>query len=217
MRGPVVGVADEALRPFPLRRIAADGGSVGHHVLHLGAGAVACLHCQERGTGQGKAHLIGVVRSDGSRTDLLQQDGFQVGQLHQAAADIGERLAGADPGALVVHQLDVEAGAAFACHVLQPFDHQPRRGNHRAAHEHRVGHPLVAEPRDDRARAVEVAVGPRRDVGGVIGGATASGHGRLSRGAASIPPPPGTPVPATAPHSAEDRRTSRTARSDPLR
>ena len=85
------------LRAFALRRVAADGGGVGHHVLHLGAGAVARLHRQERDVRQRQAHLVGVVRGDPGRADLLQQDRFQVGQLHQAAGDVGERLAGADP------------------------------------------------------------------------------------------------------------------------
>ena len=101
VRGAVVGVADEALGAFALRRVAADRGSVGHHVLHLGAGAVARLHRQERDVRQGEAHLVGVVRGDRGRADLLQQDCFEIGQLHQAAADVGERLAGADPVAFL--------------------------------------------------------------------------------------------------------------------
>ena len=49
---------------------------------------------------QRKAHLIGVVRRDAGRSDLLQQDGFKVGQMHHAAGDVDDRFAGADPVAL---------------------------------------------------------------------------------------------------------------------
>ena len=166
VRGHVVGVADEALGAFALRGVAADRCSVGHHVLHLGAGAVAGFHGQEGYVREGEAHLVGVVRGDGGRADLLQQDCFQVGQLYQAAADVGQRFAGTGPGAFLEHQVDVEAGAAGGCGGLQPLHHQAWGGDHRAAHEYRVGHVLVAEPRDDGTRAVEVAVGARRDVGG---------------------------------------------------
>ncbi len=48
VRRAVVGVADEALRTLPPGGVAADAGGVGHHLLHLGAGAVPRLHREER-------------------------------------------------------------------------------------------------------------------------------------------------------------------------
>ena len=52
--GGVGGVADEALGPFPLGGVAADAGGVGHHVLHLEAGAVARVHGQEAAFGSSR-------------------------------------------------------------------------------------------------------------------------------------------------------------------
>ena len=55
------------------------------------------------------------------------------------------RVAGADPGAFRVHDLDVEGGAARGRHGLQPVHHQARRADDGAAQEHRVGDARVAE------------------------------------------------------------------------
>src|SRR3546814_8690808 len=65
------------------------------------------------------------------------------------------RLAGADPGALLVAEVDLELHAARGGHFLQPLDHQTREEDHRAAHEHRVGDLLVAHALDDRLRSEE--------------------------------------------------------------
>ena len=78
VRRPIVGVADETLGPFPPRRLAADRGGVGHHVLHLRTRAVPRVHGEERDMRQRQAHLIGVVRGDTGGAELLQQDGFKV-------------------------------------------------------------------------------------------------------------------------------------------
>ena len=112
VRGGVVGVADETLGAFLARRGAADRGGVGHHVLHLGAGAVARLHRQERDLGQGEAHLVGVVRGHAGRAELLEHDRLEVRQRDEAAGDVDDRLAGADPAAFGIVHVEVELGAA---------------------------------------------------------------------------------------------------------
>ena len=72
MCSSVVGVADETFGAFPLRGITADRSSVGHHVLHLGAGTMTSLHRQKRHFWQREAHLIRVQCRHRGGTDLLQ-------------------------------------------------------------------------------------------------------------------------------------------------
>ena len=69
--------------------------------------------------------------------------------MHQAAGDVDQWFTGADPIAFRIHQIDVEACPPRGGGGLQPIRHQPRSGNDRTAHEHRVGHAFVAEPGDD--------------------------------------------------------------------
>ena len=164
MRRPVIGVADEAFGALGLGGAGADGGGVGHDLLHFRAGAVARIHGQEGGVRQGDAHLEGVVCGDAGGADFLQEDGFQVGQGLEAAGDVDQRLAGADPGAFGVHQLDVEFLAARLGDRFQPFDHERRGADHRAAEEDRVGDAPVAEAGDDGAGAVEIGVRAGGDV-----------------------------------------------------
>ena len=166
VRGAVIGVADEAGRPLALRRPAADGGGIGHHLLHLRPRAVPRLHRQEGDRGQRQAHLVGVVRGHAGRADLLQEDRLQVRQQGEAAGDVDQRLAGAGPASLRVGHIDIEGGAALGGHPRQPVQHQPGGRDHRPAQEHRIGHPLVAEPLHHLAGAVEIHIGARRDVGG---------------------------------------------------
>ena len=145
VRGAVVGVADEALGALALGRRAADRGGVGHHVLHLGAGAVTRLHREEGNARQRQAHLIGVVRGDAGRADLLQQDCFQVRQMQRCCRSDRRSARRRRPSRLPVDQVDFELGAARSAPPLQPVQHQPRRGDHRAAQEDRIGDPPVAE------------------------------------------------------------------------
>ena len=163
--GGVVGVADEPCRAFVPGDGAADRGGVGHHLLHLGPGAVARVHGEEAGFGQGDAHLERVVRGHAGRADFLQHDRFEVGERDQAAGDVDDRLAGADPGAFGVAQVELEFLSALVGDRLQPFQHQARRRDDGAAHEDGVGDALVAEALHHFAGVVEVGVGARGDVG----------------------------------------------------
>ena len=88
-----------------------DGG-IGHHLRHLGAGAVPRIHRQERDLRQVGAHRLGVVGGDAGGPELLQQHGFEIDEMVERAGHVEDRLAGADPGALRMVELDVELGAA---------------------------------------------------------------------------------------------------------
>ena len=168
--GEVRAGAGEAAGALAPGRVAADAGGVAHHALHLGAGAVPGLHRQERHLGQGQAHLVGVVGGDAGRAELLQQQRLAIGQLVEAAGEVEDRLARADPGALGAHHVEVEARAARGGDLAQPIQHQPRRRDHRAAQEHGVGDAAVAESADHLAGVIEVGVGALGDVGGQVGG-----------------------------------------------
>ena len=59
------------------------------------------------------AHIAeGVVGGDAGGPELLQQQGLEVDEMVERAGDVEDRLAGADPGAFGVDQLDVEPRAA---------------------------------------------------------------------------------------------------------
>ena len=160
-----VALPTKPVGPFPLGRVPADAGRVGHHVLHLEAGAVPRIHGQEPRLRQFEAHLIGVVRSDAGRADLLEEQGLQIRELAEGPGKVEDGVAGADPGAFRVHDLDVEGGPARGRHGLHPFHHQARRADDGAAQENGVGHARVAEALHDGAGAVEIRVRPRRDLG----------------------------------------------------
>ena len=164
MRRRVGGAADKAdgTRLAP-RRLRADRGGVGHHVGHIGPGAVPGIHREKGDLGQFGAHRIGVVGGDASRPELLQQHRLEIDEVRQRAGHIEDRLAGADQRPFRVVQLDVEAGAAVGGDSFEKLDRQARRRDHRAAHEHRIGRLAIAEPLDDRLRLQEIAVGPRRE------------------------------------------------------
>ena len=93
---------------------------------HLGAGAVPRIHRQERDLGQVGAHRRGVVGRDAGRPELLQQQGFEIDQMIERAGDVEDRLAGADPGALGIVQLDLEIDAARGRHAFEELDRQAR-------------------------------------------------------------------------------------------
>ena len=159
MRRRVIGIADKALGSFSLRGAAADGSGIGHHVLHFRPGAVACLHGQESGLRQFNAHLIGVMRRHTCRAELLQQHGFQIHQLHKGTADIKQGIACADPLAFFMHHFNLKRGATRRRDRIQPIQHQPRRRNHRAAQEDRIGHFGITKALHHRLGAVEIAIG----------------------------------------------------------
>ena len=173
---------------------------------------------------QRQRHLVGVVGGDAGRADLLQQDRFEIGQMHHAAGEVDDRLAGADPVAFLVDQVDVDWVPRIGGGGLQPVEHQPGRADHRAAQEHRVSDAFVAEAGDDVLGAVEVAVGAGGDIGRqrragrpwrqplVVVIAPRGPARRPAGGVSSVPRPPGMPVPGTVRRSAADRRTFRSAR-----
>ena len=121
---------------------------------------------EERHRRQGKAHLIRVMGRDAGRPQLLQQDRLAIGQRREAAGDVGDRFAGADPASFGMHHVEVEAGSPRRRDGRQPVERQARRRDHRAAQEHRIRHPPVAEAADDGFRPVEVSVRPGGDIGG---------------------------------------------------
>ena len=165
VRRGVGGVADEApgvgLAPGLGR---ADARGVRHHLGHLRAGAVPGIHRDEADVGQIGAHEERVERGDARRTELLQEHRLQVDQLPERSRDIEERLAGADPVALLEAQLDRELGAAGAADLEQPVERELGGAQHRAAHEHGVGGIDVAEPPHDLAGLQEILVGKFRQL-----------------------------------------------------
>src|SRR2546430_38009 len=87
----------------------------------------------------------GKPRADAGGSELLQQHGFEIDKMKERSGDIEHRLAGADPGALWMVDLYVEAGAAFGGHDFEKVDRETRRANHRPTHEHRVGRRTIAK------------------------------------------------------------------------
>jgi hypothetical protein len=228
MRGRIGGVADEplgvVLAPRPGR---ADAGGIGHQLRHLGAGAVPRIHRQEGRARQLGAHGVGVVGGDAGRPQLLQQHRLAVDQVAQRAGDVEHRLARPDPFAFGVAQVDLDREAALLGHLLQPFDRQPRRGDHRPAHEHSVGDAGVAEALHDPLGPQEVLVGParqfvdRRDHGRrslvAIPQLRPGGPRRGRCAPASASRRSGRPAPATGWRSAAGRPRSGTAATAPRR
>ncbi len=159
------GAADKPDRAGDLPGVGrADRGGIGHHLGHLGAGAVPRVHRQKRNLGQIGAHRRGVVGGNAGRPDLLQQHGFEIDQMRERAGQIEDRLAGADPGGLGMVELDLEAGAALRRHPFEKLDRQARRADDRPAHEDGIGRLAIAEPADDRLGLQEIAVGARGEV-----------------------------------------------------
>ena len=168
MRGRVVGVAHKALGAgLRLGGMRADGGRIGHELLHLGAGAVPRVHGEERDSGQIDAHGERVVGGHARGAEFLEIEGLEIDQVIERACDVNQRFAGADPIALGEVLLDFERGLARPGHGLQPFDHQARREDDGAAHEDRVGDAPVAEAPHRLLRLDEIAVGPTLDRVGV--------------------------------------------------
>ena len=66
-----------------LRQSRADGGGVGHHRRHFGAGAVPSIHRHEGDFRQIGAHCISVVGGNASGAQLLQQHGFEIDEVVQ--------------------------------------------------------------------------------------------------------------------------------------
>jgi hypothetical protein len=60
------------------------------------------------------AHGEGVVGGDAGRPQLLQEERLEVDQMEEGAGDVHHRLAGADPLALAIAQVDLDRGAARA-------------------------------------------------------------------------------------------------------
>ena len=79
--------------------------------------------------------------------------------MEERAGDVHHRLAGADPLALAVAQVELDRGVARAAEFLEPLERQPRREHHGAAHEDGVGHAGVAEAADHLLGAIEVVIG----------------------------------------------------------
>ena len=179
MRGRVIGIADKALGPFRLRGPATDGCGIGHHVLHFRPGAVARFHRQKRGLRQFDTHLIGVMRRNTGRAELLQQHGFQIHQLHKGPADIKQGIARADPLAFFMHHFNVKFSRARRRHGAQPIQHQPGRRNHRAPQKHRIGDLRITKALHHGLGAVEIAIG--------TGGNHLIRHIRCRRGGFSPP------------------------------
>jgi hypothetical protein len=171
MRCRIGCVADEALGTHRLRRARADRRRVGHQLRHLGAGAVAGIHREEAGARQGEAHRARVPGSDAGRAELLQENGFGLGERGEAARHVEQRFAGADFVSLGVERLDRHRPAA---HGAEPVERRPRGHQHGAAEEDGVGDRDVAVAFDDRARAAEIRVRAPGDLG-------LAGQGRVHR------------------------------------
>ncbi len=166
MRRAVIGVADEALGTFLLRRRTADRRAIGHHILHFRAGAVPCIHGEEGDAGQRQAHLIGVVRRHAGRSDLLQHDRLEIREQGETAADINQRLPRTGPATFGMSHIDFEAGAAGGGHFVDPVQHQAWCRDHGTAQEHRVGDPTVAEAFHHLTGAIEINIRAGGDIGG---------------------------------------------------
>ncbi len=114
MRGRLGGVADEAggldLAP---RAGGTHGGGIGHHLGHFQAGAMARIHGEEGDIGQIGAHGEGIEGGDAGRAQLHQQQRLEIGEMHEGAGHIHDRLTGADPPALVILEIDLELGVAL--------------------------------------------------------------------------------------------------------
>jgi hypothetical protein len=79
--------------------------------------------------------------------------------MEERARDVHHRLAGADPLALAVAQVEIDRGVARLAELFQPLQRQPRREYHGPAHEDGVGHAGIAEAADHLLRAIEVVIG----------------------------------------------------------
>ena len=144
----------------------ADRGGIGHHLRHLGAGAVARVHGQERDLRQ-----VGAHRDRRCRRRRRPAPASAAGCVSRStrcierAGDVQDRLAGADPVALRVDAArSSNAVAARRRDCLQPVERQPRRRDHRPAHEDRVGDPQSPKRPTIALVRQEIAVGPARAI-----------------------------------------------------
>jgi hypothetical protein len=143
----------------------ADRGGVGHHLGHLGVGAMPRIHRQKGDLRKVGAHRIGVVGGNASRANFLQQDCLEIDEIEQRASHVKHRVAGPDPGTLRVREFDIELLAAFGSRAFEQGDREARRADDRATHEYRVGRRAIAEMSDDRLGPQKIAVGLRRKCG----------------------------------------------------
>ena len=69
---------------------------------------MARIHGEEGRLGHVGAHRPGVVGGDAGRAQLLQEDRLEVDEMEERAGDVHHRLAGADPLALAVAQVELD-------------------------------------------------------------------------------------------------------------
>jgi hypothetical protein len=138
------------------------------------------IHGKEGDMRQVRAHRVGVEGGDAGGSELHQEYRLGIHEMHERAGNVHDGLAGADPLALAILQVDVEGRAARLRHLLQPLDAEAWRRDHGTTHEHRVGDTLVAELLHRRLAAQEVVVGPGGELvevgmhGHAVGGADGS-------------------------------------------
>jgi len=88
---------------------------------------MARIHGEEGRLGHVGAHRPGIVGRHAGRPQLLQEDRLEVDEMEERAGDVHHRLAGADPLALAVTQVELDRGVARAAEFFQPLQRQPRR------------------------------------------------------------------------------------------
>ncbi len=165
MRRRVGGAADKADRArLAPRRLRADRGGVGHHVGHIGPGAVPRIHRQKgdlratRRTSHRRCRRRHKPARAFAAAPSRDRRGEPASRSHRGSAR--RRRPAPLPGSSARHRSGCRASAATASR-----NSTARRGvdDHRAAHEHRIGRLAIAEPLDDRLGLQEIAVGPRRE------------------------------------------------------
>src|SRR6516225_12036180 len=84
--------------------------------------------------------------------------------MKQGAGHVQDRVAGTDPGAFGVAELDAEGLAAFGRHGLEEFHREARGTDDRPTHEDRIGRRAITKMPDDRFGFEKIAVGLRCEV-----------------------------------------------------